>query len=38
MKDDEVFVCLERAVRNMAHQELTPEHGMWNKLADLPGD
>jgi leucyl-tRNA synthetase len=38
MKDNEVFICVERAVRNMAFQGLTAEEFKWNKLADLPGD
>jgi leucyl-tRNA synthetase len=38
MKDDEYFVMSDRAAKNMAYQELVPEHGKIEKVADVSGD
>jgi leucyl-tRNA synthetase len=37
MKNEEVFICSERSIHNMAWQNLTPEHGTYTKLATLKG-
>lgn len=37
MKDDEVFVCSERAARNLAYQECTPEFGVAECLGTMTG-
>ena len=37
MKNDEVFICSERSMRNMSYQELTNEYGKHNKLFDIEG-
>ena len=37
MKGGEVFVCTQRAARNMSYQEMTPENGKVNILANITG-
>jgi leucyl-tRNA synthetase len=37
MKDDEVFICSERAGRNMAYQDLTKESHKLEKICDVDG-
>lgn len=37
MVNGDVFICLERAARNMAYQKMTAEEKTWTSLADLPG-
>jgi leucyl-tRNA synthetase len=37
MKDNEYFIISERAARNFAYQEMTPEFGVYKKLADVTG-
>ncbi|CAG9320407.1 unnamed protein product [Blepharisma stoltei] len=37
MKNDEVFICSERSMKNMAYQGLTQAHGEYTKLLDLKG-
>mmetsp|Transcript_3412 Transcript_3412/g.5764 ORF Transcript_3412/g.5764 Transcript_3412/m.5764 type:complete len:884 (-) Transcript_3412:170-2821(-) len=37
MKDNEYFVCSERAARNFAFQEMTPEFGKYESLAKVTG-
>lgn len=37
MKDDEFFVCSERAARNFAFQEMTVEYGKYPVLATVYG-
>jgi len=38
MKNDEIFICSERAARGMAYQDLTKEHGKMAKVCDVNGD
>ena len=37
MKNNEVFICSERSMKNMAYQELTQEQGKYEKLFDING-
>mmetsp|Transcript_17323 Transcript_17323/g.60923 ORF Transcript_17323/g.60923 Transcript_17323/m.60923 type:complete len:1168 (-) Transcript_17323:78-3581(-) len=37
MKDDEVYVCSERAARNLSYQDATPEEGKVECLATMTG-
>lgn len=37
MKNNEYFIISERAARNFAYQEMTPEFGVYTKLADVTG-
>jgi len=37
MKDDELFVCSERAAKNFAFQEMTPEFGKYPCLQKVTG-
>jgi len=37
MINNEYFIISERAARNFAYQELTPEFGKYTKLADVKG-
>lgn len=37
MKNDEVFICSEHSIRNMAWQDLTPEHSKYQCLATYKG-
>jgi leucyl-tRNA synthetase len=38
MKNNEVFVCTERSVKNMAYQDLTETPGKWELLANIKGE
>ena len=37
MPNNEYFVSSERAIKNMAYQDLTPEFGKWNQVASVKG-
>jgi leucyl-tRNA synthetase len=37
MKNGEVFVCTQRAARNMSYQEMMAQNGKLNVLAQLTG-
>ena len=37
MINDEYFICSDRAAKNFAHQELTPEFGKYTCLATVTG-
>ena len=37
MKNDEYFICSERAARNFAFQEVTEEYGKYESLATVKG-
>ncbi len=37
MINDEVFICSEHSIKNMAYQFLTPEFGKYTKIQDIEG-
>lgn len=38
MKDNEVWICAERSIKNMAYQGLTKEENKWEKICDVQGE
>ena len=38
MRDGDVFLCTERAARNLAYQDATQEHGQVKKLGEVRGE
>ena len=37
MENNEVFICSEHSIKNMAYQYLTPEFGKYTKIQDVEG-
>lgn len=37
MKNNEIFICSERSVRNMAYQGLTKDEFKYNKICEVTG-